>query len=262
VRRPPAHCQFIPEPNIQSMITPERFPPADGHHLYAVLGLRVQESKGRLYGLYSSGGYLTRKPNQHGVYGCRPIYDWTDGDVWRAHLDGGWDYNSAYDVMAKSGLPRPRIRIAPPTMNVAGLDQLAMAAAAWPQWFDRLARRCPGVRLAVRYGRRAFQARHLPDESWEDTYRRECIDTAPAWIAERAERAAAIMTKRHAHHATTPFPQIEPCQTCAASVGSWQRLCRAMYGGDPFSIQTPFLPYVEPSRFRPGAPDWNGSPSF
>ena len=92
VRQPPKIARVIPEKNIQGLITLERFPPAEGKQLFAVPGLRTQESPNRKLGLYSSGSYLT-KANAWGVRNARPIYDWQDGDVWKAHKDNGWDYN-------------------------------------------------------------------------------------------------------------------------------------------------------------------------
>jgi 3'-phosphoadenosine 5'-phosphosulfate sulfotransferase (PAPS reductase)/FAD synthetase len=88
VREPPPYAIYPTEINIDSMTTPARFPVEAGYSLYAVIGLRVYESRNRLMGLVSSGGHLT-KPNRFGVRNCRPVYDWTDADVWRAIRDHG-----------------------------------------------------------------------------------------------------------------------------------------------------------------------------
>ncbi|HXI02040.1 MAG TPA: hypothetical protein VNI57_02580, partial [Candidatus Saccharimonadales bacterium] len=124
VRRPPAIAQEIPEINIESIVTPKRFPPyRNGKDLVTVLGLRVSESHGRLFGLFSAGGHLT-KPGRHGVRHCWAVYDWTDGDVWKAIHDHGWDYNKAYDTLYQMGLPPRRLRIAPPAINGASAASL------------------------------------------------------------------------------------------------------------------------------------------
>lgn len=185
VRTPPLTAIRIPEKNINGMTIPSRFPPAEGKMLIAVTGIRAQESITRRYSVFAAKGYLT-KPNDYGVRLARPIYDWTDGDVWKAVRDGGWDYNSAYDTMYRLGVERSRLRIAPPTLNADAVASLAMAQRAWPQWFERVARRCPGVRLAASFGRRAVSPERRLHETWEATYGRECVDSAPAWIAERA----------------------------------------------------------------------------
>jgi predicted phosphoadenosine phosphosulfate sulfurtransferase len=101
---------------------------------------------------------------------CRPIYDWTDGDVWLAHKRFGWDYNRAYDVLNRMGVPRKRLRIAPPTMIAYGFSTLKIAAAAWPKWFDRVCARLPGVRTAAMFGLRAVQPYRKYKETWQECF--------------------------------------------------------------------------------------------
>jgi predicted phosphoadenosine phosphosulfate sulfurtransferase len=261
VREPPARAYRIAEQNIRSLITRERFPTDRG--LYDVVGLRADESKGRMMGIHSAGGHLTKPRAETGVIGIRPIYDWTDGDVWKAHLDNGWDYNRAYDAMHRLGLGRKKLRIAPPTMSIYGVDTLRFAAQAWPAWFDRVARRLPGVRTAAQYGIRSVSADRRLNESWEETYERECVARAPAWIAERSERVRELVVRRHGLHATTHLPENKPCPGCPGGIGSWKNLTRTMYLGDPFCLRTGgMLRYVEPEYFRPGAGTWGGAPAF
>jgi len=261
VRRPPDIAKQIAEKNIEALVTPEKFPIKDGQRLFDVVGLRTQESVRRKLGLHSSGGYLTGE-NRWGIRKCRPIYDWTDGDVWLAHQRFGWDYNHAYDVMNRMGVPRNNLRIAPPTLNVAGLNTLKVAAAAWPRWFERVCARLDGIRSAAQFGRRACSPIRRSGESWEDCYRRTCIEEAPDWIAERAKHAADYYSKRHPVHSTEPFPQVKACPNCPGgrSVASWRALASAMWSGDPFCMKVTAigLPYIEPEFFRPGAGTWGG----
>jgi len=262
VRQPPAFAETIEDLCIERMTLPSRFPPPEGKRLYAVLGLRTQESRNRLMGLFSSGSHIT-KPNPYGVSSVRPIYDWTDGDVWKAIHDNGWDYNQAYDVLHRLGVDRNRLRIAPPTLNAAGLDTLGMAARAWPQWFERVAKRLPGVRTAALFGKRAVQPSRRLGESWEACFKRECLEEAPAeWIKERARRAMESRLSSHAHHSTSPFPEAAPCPNCQGSLRSWKDLALHLYNGDPFSLKADNLPYVEPEFFRKGAGTWGGKPNF
>jgi predicted phosphoadenosine phosphosulfate sulfurtransferase len=262
VRQPPPWYTELKDINIEAMTRDIRFPPAPGKELFAVYGVRVAESRGRMYGLFSSGGYLT-KPNWAGTRGCRPIYDWTDADVWKAHLDGGWDYNRAYDTLLKMGVPRQRLRTAPPTMNPSGVESLQLAAKAWPQWFDRVAERLPGVRLGVMYGKQVVEAKRRLGESWEATFQRECIDNAPEWIRKRAERAREYITQYHHVHSTQPLPEVTPCHNCSGNLGSWKALTKAMYNGDPFSVKNyGKMAQVDPDYFRPGSGKWMGLTSF
>lgn len=261
VRQPPPYAIQVPELHIEAMTIHDRFPPEPGKRLYSIVGLRVEESRGRMYGIFSAGGYLV-KPNRYGVYGARPIYDWTDGDVWKAHRDYGWDYNRAYDVLRKMGLSGRRLRIGPPTMGTAGLEGLVIASKAWPRWFDRVAQRLPGVRLATLYGMRAVEPERRTGETWRETFERECIERAPAWIAERATLARDRMLRMHHRHSVDPFPDVAPCRTCPGDFGSWKKLTLGLYNGDPFSMKVGILPFVEPETFRAGAGYWNGSPQF
>lgn len=263
VREPPSFAIEIPEINIVSIVTRSRFPTDEGRDLYCSLGLRADESVGRRYGVASAGGHIT-KPNFEGVRGIRPIYDWMDGDVWRAIGENVWDYNHAYDVFFRRGMPRRRLRIGPPSLNPAGFDTLRILAGAWPHWYDRVCERLPGMRAAAQFGKRVVAADRRAGESWQTTFERECIERAPGWIAERATLARDKMLRAHSRHATAPFPQVRAarCGTCHGDSGSWENLTRNLYLGDPFSMKLTMLPYVEPEYFRPGSGRWGGKPSF
>ncbi len=79
-----------------------------------LLGLRCYESRPRMYGLISSGSYISKGPAPH-LDMARPIYDWRDRDVWLAIHRFGWDVNAAYARMYRLR-PNPKeLRIAVPT---------------------------------------------------------------------------------------------------------------------------------------------------
>ena len=260
VRRPPEWMTEIEDLNIQAIVNPRLFPPGEGRELHAVLGLRAQESRARMMGLHSSGGHVT-KPNQWGVRNVRPIYDWTDQDVWLAILKNGWDYSDAYNVMHRLGMRSRDLRTSPPTMNPAGGDALRrVAAVAWPEWWNRVCRRLPSVRTYAQYGKRAVTPDRRSDETWAQCYQRTCVADAPAWISERASKAREMTLSRHGRHSTTPLPDAGKCLQCGI-LGSWKALALSMYLGDPFSIRCS-LPYVDPERFRPGSGYWHGTPSY
>lgn len=260
VRQPPDWAEYIKENNIEHMISPVRFPPPPGKELISVVGLRVQESAKRRMGLLSSKGYLT-KPNHLGVRYARPIYDWTDADVWLAHKKLHWDYNSAYDVLNKMGVPRYALRIAPPTMHIHSLTTLIPASKAFPQWFDRVCDRLPGVKIVSQFGARAVIPLKMDRETWKQCFFRTCINEAPQWIRERAQTVHDSVMRVHVKHSTTPYPEIKPCYYCTETLGSWKKLTYALYNGDPFSIKTK-LHQVEPEYFRKGSGIWGGRASF
>lgn len=259
---PGGRVLVIPEPNIEAMIHKERFPPAEGKELVDVIGIRVSESRGRLFGIYSSKGHMTKARKGTGVRKSRPIYDFSDSDIWRAIHVNKWDYSKAYDVLYRSGAPRHDLRIAPPTMNAAGTRILGTAAAAWPRWFDRVQDRCPGVKSAAQFGIRAVTPNRRRGESWEQCFQRECVDNAPEWIAERATTVRRKVLHAHSNHSTAPLPEINACWQCAGDVGSWRSLAQYLYLGDAFGLKTgSMLKPVEPEFFREGAGTWGGSPA-
>ena len=263
VRQPPDFAYEIEEKNINAMVTPERFPPDEGKELHSVIGLRIVESFARRQGLYSSGGHLTKPQKPHGVRLNRPIYDWTDGDIWKAVLDNDWDYNKAYDVMVRHGVKPVALRIGPPTMNALGVSNLAMARTAWPQWFDRVERRLPGIKTVAQFGKRVVEPKRKLGETWQETFQRECIDEAPDWIADRSRIIETKMLRAHGNHSSAPFPDAYPCHACSGSKGSYKKMTQAMYLGDPFaSIMGNLHKYIEPEFFREGAGTWGGKPTW
>ena len=233
------------------------FPTKNGIDLYDVVGIRVQESPKRAMALASmQGNYITGKdfPPEKGYREIRnawPIYDWRDGDVWKAIRDNGWDYNSAYDTMFKMGVPASGMRIAPITLNGAAIAQLSLAMRAWPHWFDRVAERIPGIRTAAKFGVQTCSPQRKLQETWEECFHRTCIEEAPLWVAERARKAKANTLSRHSKHSTTPFPDVASCVACGL-VGSWKELAHKAWDGDPVSLYLG-LGYVEPEFFRKGA---------
>lgn len=260
VRQPPDYAYQIKEKNIQALVTKERFPTEEGKDLLSCIGLRVQESPNRRMGLFSSKGHIT-KPNKLGVKYLRPIYDWTDGDVWKAINDFKWDYNHAYDVMVKHGRSKNKLRIAPLTMTTSGIPDLQLAQKAWPRWFDSVCHRLDGIRTVAQFGKISCQPRRRAGETWEECYQRECIDEAPTWIKQRAELALRNQLERHRRqNGNIPFPQINAIR--ANPIGSYKKLCMAMWNGDPFSMKAAFLPYMEPEYFREGEGFWGGKPTF
>lgn len=266
VRQPPAFAEWIPELYIQA-ITMRGLGstvPAPGKEVFAIIGIRGQESAIRALSVHAAKGHLTKpRATAGGSRNNRAIYDWTDGDVWKAIGENGWDYNRAYDTMLRHGVPRRFLRIAPPTQSVVAVPtQLRVGMLAWPQWFDRVEARVPGVRTAVQYGLRVLQPERRLGETWEACFERTCIRDAPAWIAERATVSREKMLSCHAHHSTTPFPDVKACPKCVGSMGSWKALTRALYGGDPFPMKATWLPPMEPEFFRPGAGKWGGKAAF
>jgi predicted phosphoadenosine phosphosulfate sulfurtransferase len=252
VRKPPEYIIWSDIIDLYNMISPKYFPPEPGKKLISLVGIRVAESHARLLSISAASGFSSSFPNRYGVYKGAPIYDWADGDIWKAIYENNWDYNKAYDVMLKMGMKRSRMRIAPPLMTWYGAASLKIGAHAWPHWFDKVCKRCPGVRQVAFYGQRAVTPNRRSDETWQQCYIRECIKNAPEWISKRAIFAHDHVLRVHAGHSAKPFPEVDPCGQCSGTqVGSWKQLAHIIYTGDPYSLKATFLPYVGPSEFRP-----------
>lgn len=178
--------------------------------------------------------------------------------MWKFIKERGCDTNSAYNVLLKMGIPGRKLRVGPPLMNVASVSALQIAARAWPFWFDKVCERCPGARLAANFGARVVKPYRRVGETWEQTFMRECVNEAPEWIRDRAVYAMETKLRDHAHHADSPFAEVESCPSCG-SLGSWKVLAHVIWGGDPYVAYTAgLLPLIEPEFFRKGAGTWVG----
>ena len=159
-------------------------------------------------GLFSSKGHITGK-NKEGVKYIRPIYDWTDGDVWKAIQDFKWDYNHCYDVMVKHGRSKNKLRVAPLTMTQAGIPDLQLGQKAFPRWFDKVCHRLDGIRTAAQFGRMSCEPMRRSGETWEECFKRECLEEAPDWIAERAKKIMDSELKKFKKQCPNEdFPQV------------------------------------------------------
>jgi predicted phosphoadenosine phosphosulfate sulfurtransferase len=257
VRIPPPFAELRRGYTLSHIVRLEDYPPDPGKETFAVVGIRAAESPRRMMSIHSAGGCIT-KPQSDGIRKARLIYDWSDGDVWLAYKKFEWDRNRAYDALTRAGVPARRQRIAVPTLNVAGIEGLQVAAVTWPKWFERVAVRLPGVRMAVQFGKDAIVPIRVMGETWEDTFQRVCVKDAPAWIAERAETAAQHVLRGHSAHASSPLPQKTPCRSCPSKVGSWEKMTKLLYSGDPMGQgKIPGIHAIHPSVFRPGAGDWS-----
>jgi hypothetical protein len=98
----------------------------------------------------------------------------------------------------------------------------------------------------------ALRPNHQPGETWAQTLQRECIDAAPAWIAERTTEVLARAGQEHELHAGTAIlPDDEPCPECAA-YGSHRIIARRLYWGEPWG--SAWLKDVRPEQFCPNKP--------
>ena len=98
----------------------ELFPAFMRHHFpgpaASIIGVRCEESPGRLVGLTSKAVYkgetwgrMDDRKRQHMTFS--PLYDWSVTDVWKAIHSHGWKYCALYDAMYQHGVPVAHMRV-------------------------------------------------------------------------------------------------------------------------------------------------------
>lgn len=130
------------------------FDPADGEACM-VMGIRAQESLTRRRAVTRKKGdnYLTEyvgMTKRGNLWKGYPIYDWTTEDVWTAPATLGWDYNRAYDHLAMAGIS-PAMQRCSPAFGEEPLQKIHTYASCFPEVWDKMVDRVPGVGAAARY---------------------------------------------------------------------------------------------------------------
>ena len=149
---PPAHRLTIPDSNGLT-VTP------DMGNCAMLMGLRAQESMVR--SLAVSGGGVgaadtwivnyVGATSRSNLWKAYPIYDWTHEDVWTGVRLLGWDHNAAYDRFEMAGVGVPSQRCAA-AFGEQPLAKLYLFAQCFPEVWERMVDRVPGVGSAFRYG--------------------------------------------------------------------------------------------------------------
>lgn len=148
------------------------YPPEAGSIAMA-LGLRTEESLRRLSLVQSKKNepFLKATKSGHNTYRTWPLYDWTGTDVWRLIHEKGYDYNRSYDVMNRTRLFESWTgqRVCQP-FGEEPLRSMWLWRECWPEFWDKLLKRVPGVGTAARYGNTdLYLMGAKPDAlKWED----------------------------------------------------------------------------------------------
>ena len=107
-----------------------------------------------------------------------PIYDWSDGDVWRWIHDTGEPYCRVYDAMYRRGVPLQQMRISS-FSHAAALPSLALLQEIEPDTWARFVERVRGVAGAA-------QLRDLHDTARSWYTPRQLPDAFGSWVEYRA----------------------------------------------------------------------------
>jgi predicted phosphoadenosine phosphosulfate sulfurtransferase len=209
-----------------------RFAPPD-RTTGMLLGIRAAESLSRLRALTnrSIDNYIV--PKSPLVAKVSPIYDWQTSDVWEAPRVFGWDYNRAYDHMEMLGVSHDAQRCSP-AFGEEPIEKLHTYAACFPDVWDRMQERVPGVGAAVRYARTVLYAYgdkpiKPPGTRWGEYLR--------GWAAKHSPEGEKIVLDRlgdliQRHQNFAPGEPILPKAKHPTSGISWEFLTMIAMRGD------------------------------
>lgn len=202
-------------------------------------GIRADESLTRYRGVvksevdnYISWRDLPHRKAGHSYAWVKPIYDWSDDDVWLAPKRYQWDYNETYDLYEMLGVPRIEQRVAPP-YGEQPMRNLYIYQACFPELWDRMCQRVPGAATAARYAATelySYRKQELPPGfTW-----REMIEV---YLSKHAPETRPLVAKRlkqeiDKHVRFTNNAPIHETETHPISGISWKWLASIAHRGD------------------------------
>lgn len=192
------------------------YPKEDGRTVGVIFGIRADESMRRMNSVLfrAEDNWISYDGGARHLASCKPIYDWTTLDVWTAPHLFGWDWNRAYDSMARAGLTPNQQRVCHPYGQQA-LPMLWMWATCWPLLFDRILGRVDGAATAYRYSQSPLYASgggqgRRGDETWEEAIAREIYRWDVSVRSGIAERITREIQRHRRLHPGVDVPDTEP----------------------------------------------------
>lgn len=235
-------------------------PPEHGN-VAQLMGIRAQESliRYRAVTAKSTDNYIMKSDigtSRGNLYKVYPVYDWTTDDVWTAPALFGWDYNRAYDRLEMAGVPAGLQRCSP-AFGEEPLEKLHTYATCFPDVWEKMVDRVPGVGCAARYARTELYAyRDRPDKpagmAWPDFLSRYLAkyDTGDAaFVAERLRDEIRL------HYRKTTHP-ITPTAKHPHTGVSWKYLLMLAMRGDYKGRKSPGADTDRDEHGRPPAARW------
>lgn len=197
-----------------------------------IRGIRADESLRR----YRSVAMKLRdnwigNPRDGYSYPVSPIYDWTTFDVWVAPKRFGWDYNRAYDLMQKAGMPLSDQRVCPP-YGEEPLSGLWIYAQCWPDLWHKMIARVHGAATAGRYANTELygygKIEKPPGLTWREwTYR--LLDLYPPDLKAAIAKNLVMLLREHKTKTSRPVPEEQPDLLTGLS---WKFLAMVVNRGD------------------------------
>lgn len=173
-----------------------------------MLGIRADESLSRFrqVAFREEDNYIINYAP--GIAKVLPVYDFTTQDVWTAPAQLGWDYNRAYDLMEMLGISPSAQRCAPP-FGEEPLGGLWVFAQAFPEIWDKMIERAPGVATAARYAKTELYGYggtlHKPAGiTWKD-FMYQTLEQQPDSVRKNAVTAVQGLIRAHFKCTDTPI---------------------------------------------------------
>lgn len=115
-----------------------------------VLGIRAQESINRLRGVFAGGNIhaFINKSNKGQPTTVKPIYDWSEKDIFKFIYEYNIDYCQAYNNQIFNG---DKLRVSTPLHAESSRTALLTLKTNDPVFYDQLMEVFPEVELQVRY---------------------------------------------------------------------------------------------------------------
>lgn len=131
--------------------------PGEHGEAVQVLGIRAAESLSRYRAVArrEKDNWIVQdntKTIRGALWKAYPIYDWSTQDVWTAPKLLGWDYNHDYDYQEMNGYTSHSQRVGSP-FGAEALRKLDMWPVLFPDRWEKMIDRVPGVRTAALYAR-------------------------------------------------------------------------------------------------------------
>ncbi len=203
-----------------------------------VMGIRAQESLTRLRAVTRRevDNYLvpwtegTAKAGN--MWKAYPVYDWTTEDVWTAPAMFGWDYNRAYDRLEMAGVS-PSLQRCSPAFGEEPLQKIHTYAQCFPEVWDKMVERVPGVGAAARYAlTELYCYRDRPEKpaglSWPDFLKHYLSKFRPEDNRKISNR---LFEEIRRHYRSTTHPIVAKAPHPLTGV-SWEWLLMIAMRGD------------------------------
>ena len=178
---------------------------------------------------------------------AKPIYDWRDSDVWTLPHKEGIDFNEAYTIMSRGGVPVADQRVCPPYGDEP-LGGLWKYAQFWPHLWEKMIARVPGAATAGRYSRSALYGFGNRAIGWDPEKPQESVEAALLlWGPEvQKKNRARFAQEIKYHYARTddPIPALSK-DSHPASLLSWELLFKIASRGDLKGRKTRVAPMAK-----------------